>query len=536
MAARELGRGETADAVVVGGGPNGLVAAAVLARAGWDVVVVEANDRVGGAVRSAELWPRVTADLFSAFYPLAAASPAIRSLELERHGLTWTSAPTVLAHCADAADADCPVIHPDPETTAAALDAASPGDGQVWLDLCRQWRLVRSPVLGALTTPLPPVAQVLRVLCRLGTADALRLARMLLLPMSRLGDELFTGDAPKLLMAGNAMHADVPMDAAGSGLFGWLLAMLAQDVGFPVPRGGAGRLAEALAAAATSAGARIVTGDRVTSIVVGDGRALGVRTAAGHAVRARRAVLADVDAPTLFGELVGWAELPTRFRDDLARFQWDLPTVKVNWLVADGIPWTAREARSAGTVHVGAGLAGLVRWSGDLLTGRSPEQVFALVGQMTTADATRSPEGTESAWAYTHLPVGRTDAGDVDRVVERLEATVEAFAPGFGARVRGRVVQRPGDLYAQDRNLYQGAVNGGSAQLHQQLVFRPTLGRPETPLRGLYLAGASTHPGGGVHGGCGWIAATSALRAAGVRGAPRRWLAEAGMRVVYGDR
>jgi phytoene dehydrogenase-like protein len=527
---------ETVDAVVIGAGPNGLVASAALADAGWDVLTLEAQEHVGGAVRSAELWPGAVTDLFSAFYPLAAASPVIRRLELERHGLQWVQAPSVIAHLGDPQAEDCAVLHRDPNDTAAALDKYAPGDGEAWLTLFAQWQRLRDPLLAALFTPFPPVRSGARLLYRAGTHDALRLARMAATPVTRLTHELFSGEAAALLLAGNAMHADVPMNSAGSGLYGWLLAMLAQDVGFPVPRGGAGMLAEALAARGRSAGARIDTGQPVTKVLIRGGRAAGVRTAGGREVLARRAVLADVDAPRLFTDLVGLDFLPARLRDDLNRFEWDLPTVKLNWLVEGGIPWRAEAARAAGTVHVGTDLNGLARWSGDLASGREPEQVFALLGQMTTADPTRSAEGTESAWAYTHLPRDRYTAEDGDRLAERLEQVLEQFAPGFGERVSQRMIQRPGDLESADANLHHGAINGGTAQLHQQLIFRPAtgLGRAETVIDGLYLAGASAHPGGGVHGACGWIAARSALGANGRLGPVRRRTSRALMTRLYG--
>ncbi|MFN8077276.1 MAG: NAD(P)/FAD-dependent oxidoreductase [Kineosporiaceae bacterium] len=532
--------GEVVDAVVVGAGHNGLVAAAVLADAGWDVLVLEAGDTIGGAVRSARPWPDrpdAVVDLFSAFYPLAKASPVLARLELERHGLEWVTPAHVLAHVADPGEDDAPVIHLDPEATAAGFEAAHPGDGQTWLDLLAQWRTLREDMLWALFTAFPPVAPLTRLLARAGVGDALRLARTAVLPVTRLGEELFGGDGPRRLLAGNAMHADVPMIAPGSGLFGWLLSMLAQDVGYPVPRGGAGMLSQAIGRRAEAAGARIETGERVERVLVGGGRAMGVRTASGRLVRARRGVFADVAAPALFHDLVGEEHLPARLRSDLLRFEWDLPTVKLNWLVEGGIGWRAHSARTAGTVHVGTGVPGLCRWSSALASGTHPEETFALFGQMTTSDPTRSAPGTESAWAYTHLPRGATKA-DADRLVEQVEATMEAFAPGFHGRVVDRLVQLPGDLQGADANLVGGAINAGTAQLHQQLVFRPAsgLGRPETPIQGLYLAGASAHPGGGVHGACGWIAARSALRAAQpVIGPARRAVVRGAQALVYRD-
>jgi phytoene dehydrogenase-like protein len=516
--------GDQVDAVVIGGGPNGLVAAAALADAGWDVVVVEASDRVGGAVRSEERFAGYVTDVYSAFYPLGAASPVMRALELETHGLRWSHAPVVLTHPRDADEEDVATLHRDVEQTARALDGFAAGDGQTWLRLWDQWLHLREPLLDALFTSFPPVRAGLRLLQRTGTGDALRLARFLTLPAKRMGEELFRGEQARLLMAGNALHADVPFDAAVSGAYGWLLAMLAQDVGFPVPVGGAGELAGALARRARAAGAELVVGDAVEQVLVTAGRAAGVRTAGGRTWRARRAVVADVAAPTLYRRMLPRDALPPRLLEDLEHFQWDLPTVKVNWALGGPIPWRARQSRDAGTVHLGADEAGLVRWSADLATGAVPRRPFTLFGQMTTADPSRSPAGTQSAWAYTHLPRGVDDDESGLALAERVDALLEEHAPGFGGLVVGRDVQLPRDLAGHDANLVHGAVNGGTAQLHQQLVFRPVpgLGRPETVVPGLYLGSAGAHPGGGVHGACGWLAARAALAESGRLGGLRR--------------
>lgn len=516
----------TADAVVIGGGPNGLVAANALVDAGWDVLLLEAADEVGGAVRTAEVTaPGYRTDLFSAFYPLAAASPVIAGLELDRHGLAWRRAPAVLAHALD--DGSGGVLEDDAAGTAAGLDAESPGDGAAWLDLVDGWQRVRDDVLDALFTPFPPAASLVRLLRRSGVRGALDLARLAVLPVRRLGVERFRGRGAPLLLTGNALHADIPPDAAGSGLFGWLLAMLGQDVGFPVPRGGAGMLARALVDRFVAAGGQVAVGTPVAAVAVAHGRAVGVVTADGTRVRARHAVLADVAAPALYRDLLGPRHVPARLLDDLDRFAWDHPTLKVNWALERPVPWRMPAARRAGTVHLGVDLDGFVRAAADLSVGAFPERPFLLFGQMTTADPSRSPHGTESAWAYTHLPHVRASAGAVDAHVARMEAAVERAAPGFAGRVVARHVQGPADLEAADANLVGGAVNGGTSALHQQLVFRPVagLGRPETPVEGLYLASASAHPGGGVHGACGWNAARAALADAGRTGALRRLLA-----------
>jgi phytoene dehydrogenase-like protein len=516
-----------ADAVVIGGGPNGLVATCRLADAGWDVVLCEAADHVGGAVASTERTPGYVADLASAFYPLAAASPTLKRLDLGSHGLTWSHAPAVVAHPAGPDDERGAVLHRDPADTAAALDAAAPGDGETWLRLFEQWQRLRDPLLGVMLGPFPPVPAVLRLIRRMLPApEALRLARTLLLPVTQLGEELFQGRDGRLLLAGNAMHADIPAVAPGSGGFGWLLCMLGQDVGFPVPVGGAGMLATAIANRARAAGAEIRTGARVERVVVGGGRALGVVTADGHRIRARRAVLADVAVPTLYRELLPPGALPARTYADLELFTWDLPTVKLNWALDAPIPWHAKEARGAGTVHLGLDERALAPWSANLSAGLPDDGTFLLLGQMAVADPSRAPAGGDSVWAYSHLPRGPLAPGAALDLAERMEAAVEAHAPGFREHVVDRFVQGPAELEAMDANLVGGAVNGGTAQLHQQLIFRPVpgLGRPETPIVGLYLASAGTHPGGGVHGGPGDIAARVALRSARLGELPGRTL------------
>lgn len=505
----------SADAVVVGAGPNGLVAANALADAGWDVVLVEANDTVGGAVRTAEVTaPGFRNDLFSAFYPLAAASPVIQDLHLERHGLAWEQAPRVVTHVFP--DGSATPIERTPEATAAVLEEQAPGDGDAWLEMVEQWQEVRDPLLDALFTPIPPVKAGTTLARRLGTDGLLEFTRLALLPVTRLGEERFVGKGPRALLTGNAMHSDLPPDAAGSGLFGWLLCMLGQDVGFPTPRGGAQSLADAMERRFTATGGTVRTGARVEAVEVSGGRAVGVRLTSGERIGARRAVLADVDAPTLFNRLVGDEHLPEAYVRALSRFQWDHPTLKLNWALDGPIPWRSPEAVGAGTVHLGVGRHGFVDHSAALATGRVSREPFVLLGQMTTADPSRSPAGTESVWAYSHLShsLARDEVG-LEATADGMRRVIEEAAPGFAERVIAEHVQRPADLQAANSNLVDGAINAGTAHLHQQLVFRPAngLGRPETPVAGLFLAGASAHPGGGVHGACGWNAARAALGA-----------------------
>ncbi|TDV55086.1 phytoene desaturase family protein [Actinophytocola oryzae] len=508
------------DAVVVGAGPNGLVAANVLADAGWRVLVCEAAPAPGGGVSSSELAaPGYVADHCSAFHPLAAASPALLSLRLEDHGLRWRHAPAVLAHVFP--DGRHAVMSRRTEDTARSLGGFSPADEEAWHTEVAYWHRVRDDVLAALLTPFPPVRAGLRLARTLGAGDLLRLARMLTLPARTLADERFAGDGAKALVSGCALHTDLGPDDAAGGVFGWLLTMLGQDVGFPVPEGGAGRLTDALVSRLTSRGGRIDCARPVRSVVVAGGQALGVRDAAGELVRARRAVLADVPAPTLYRDLVGEAHLPARLVADLARFRWDHATVKVDWALSGPIPWSAGEVGGAGTVHLGADVNGMADFANDLACGRLPRDPFVLLGQMTTADPTRSPAGTEAVWAYTHAPRGLSwTSGLLAGVADRIEGLVEAQAPGFRSLVVGRAVTGPADFEAHNPSLVEGAINAGTSAIHQQLVFRPLpgLGRADTVVDRLFLAGAAAHPGGGVHGAAGANAARAALARNGVPG------------------
>jgi len=527
--------GSGVDAVVIGAGHNGLVAANLLADAGWEVLVCEATDYAGGAVRTTEaVAPGYRSDMFSAFYPLSVASPVIRSLELGDHGLSWTHAPDVLAHVFP--DDRCAVLSRDLDRTAASLDEFAAGDGDAWRELSAGWQRLEEPLLQALFTPLPALGPATRLLRRLGTGGALRMARLGLLPVRRLGEELFSGEGGTILLAGNALHADLPPEGAGSGAYGWLLAMLGQHHGFPVPVGGAGKLAEALVARLVSRGGTVRLASPVSRVEVRRGRAVGVQLASGERVAARRAVLADVPAPVLFEDLVGAGNLPPKFTDDLHRFQWDAPTLKVDWALRGPVPWIAEGARGAGTVHLGVDLDGLTRYATDLATRQPPEHPFILFGQMTTADATRSPAGTESAWAYTHLPHNiEFDDAVIAEQVRRLEAVLERHAPGFRDLVVGRIVQSPGRLQQENPALVYGAINGGTAQLHQQLILRPVPGLlgAHTPVDRLYLAGSSAHPGGGVHGACGSNAARTALSRNGALGGVRRGAQSLALRRIY---
>jgi phytoene dehydrogenase-like protein len=510
-------------AVVIGAGPNGLVAANLLADAGWDVVLLEANDVIGGAVRSTgEVADGFVHDTFSSFYPLAAVSPTIKALELGKYGLTWSNAPSPVGNPLFAGG--WALVHPDPTDTATAMDAQTPGDGQAWLDLYADWQRVGPAITQALLSPFPPVRAGLELLRHLLGPRGLKRLQLLIGPVRSVGDRRFSGEAAKLLLATNSQHADIAPTAPGSGLMGWLLVMIAQQYGYPVPRGGAGRLSQALADRFTARGGSIVCQARVEHIVIRDGRAVAVRTADGTEYAATHAVLADVSAPALYSDLIAPGDLPGNVKTRMRLFKWDPATVKVDWALSSPIPWRDSPELAPGTAHIADSVDDLRRWSSQLAASQVPDNPFLLMGQMTTADPTRSPLGTESAWAYTHVPQevvgdvsgrirGQWDEQDAELMAERIEARIEHYAPGFTSRISARRVMTPPELQRRDANLVGGAVNGGTSGLRQELVLRPMpgLGRAETAIKSLYLASASAHPGGGVHGACGSNAARAAL-------------------------
>jgi phytoene dehydrogenase-like protein len=522
------------DVVVIGAGPNGLVAANMLADAGLDTLVLEEQSEPGGAVRSGQSTvPGFEHDMFSAFYPFAVASPAIQQLQPEQWGVSWRRAPLAVAH--PTAEGPTAVLSTDLAETAASLDEFAPGDGAAWKRLYRMWEQIEDPFMDAFTTPLPPVRSTARLLGRLRLLGTLELARNALIPVRRFADENFDGPGGGLLLAGNALHADMTPEMPGSALFGLILCGIGQHHGFPVPEGGAGRLTGALVRRLIASSGEVRCASRVTQILVRDGRARGVRLDSGEEILARVAVLADVGAPQLYGELLHPRDTPARLVRQLPRFQYDNSTIKVDWALSGPIPWTSEPVRRAGTVHVAESLDFLSQTTGDLERQIIPERPFLILGQYSMTDPSRSPPGTETAWAYTHVPQsvksdargelsGVWDEAELANYANRIETEIERLAPGFRNLILGRCIYGPRELETSNRNLVGGAINGGTAKFHQQLIFRPLpgTGRPETGIAGLLLASASAHPGGGVHGAPGAIAANVLLRRHRLRRATHR--------------
>jgi phytoene dehydrogenase-like protein len=377
------------DAVVIGSGPNGLVAANLLADEGWHVVVLEEFSEPGGAVRSAELVERgFSNDVFSAFYPLAAVSPFLRRLRLEEHGLVWRAADVPVAH--PRRDGTCAYISRDLEETVANVESFADGDGDAYRELYDLWQRTGADLIGLLFDPFPPVKPVLRLIRALGYEEGMRYLRFMLMSTRRHGEELFGGDGGRRLLAANALHADLSPEAPPSAVYGLVLVGLAQQVGFPVPEGGAGGLSRALVRRLESKGGSVRCGMRATRIETRGGRAVAV-IAGEERFAARRAVVASCGAPQLYLELLD--EIPANLRRNLEKFQYDNSTVKVDWALDGPIPWTAEPARRAGTIHVAEGVDHLTKHSASLACREMPETPWLVLGQYSMFDPTRAPDG-----------------------------------------------------------------------------------------------------------------------------------------------
>ncbi|HLM49815.1 MAG TPA: NAD(P)/FAD-dependent oxidoreductase [Solirubrobacteraceae bacterium] len=500
-------------AVVIGSGPNGLSAAITLAEAGRDVLVLEAAAHLGGAVATAELTlPDFHHDVFSAVYPASVASPAFAGFELERHGLRWIQPHFCYAHPLPGGRAVA--LSRSVDDTCATLDALQPGDGDRWREFVAPYLQHFGAVRHTMLAGFPPVRGPAELAARMGVPGLLEFVRLLFAPAHALGDELFLADGARAWLYGPAVHGDVPPDGAGSAIAAAYLNLLGHAVGWPSPEGGAARLADALVGRLTELGGRTRTGARVTRVAVEGGRVTGVQTADGEAV-ATSLVVGDVTPDALLG-LTGDA-LPTRYARQLRRYRMGPATVKVDWALDGPIPWEAPEARRAGTVHVGGTERETLRATTHI-PGELAEQPFILLGQQSVHDASRAPAGKHTAWAYTHGPHEVDWAAQTDPHVERMEARIEEFAPGFRDRILARHVMGPAGLQERNPNLVQGDVGAGSYSL-DQVIFRPvpTLTPYRTPVRGLFMGSAATFPGGAVHGVPGRAAARMALAEARVR-------------------
>ena len=468
-------------AVVIGSGPNGLAAAITLARAGLEVEVHEAEEQGGGGLRSAELTlPGFVHDVCSSVHPLGFGSPFFRTLELD---VDWVQPDAPAAHPFD--NGSAVLLERSVAATAAGLGRDDVAYGRLVAPLVDSWPEVARAVLGP--HPVPPRA-LFRVRERLGTRGVAAAVRAGLSSARSLVEDQFADERTRAWFAGHAAHSMLPLERRPSAGFGLALAVLGHVVGWPFPRGGSQRLADALAAKLREVGGVIRTSSPVDSLPSAD------------------VVLTDVVPRELVRLAAG--RLPERYARQLGSYRHGPGAFKLDWALDGPIPWSAAECRRAGTVHLGGSLDEISASEWGAWRGRPAERPFVLLAQTSLFDPTRAPAGKHTAWAYCHVPTG-----SAEDMTERIEAQVERFAPGFRELVLGRHAMGPAELERRNRNLVGGDLNAGAMDLGQ-LLFRPVrkLVPYRTPLRGLYLCSAATPPGGGVHGMCGYSAARVALR------------------------
>jgi phytoene dehydrogenase-like protein len=464
------------DAVVVGAGPNGLAAAIALARAGRSVVVLEAADAPGGGCRSAALTlPGFVHDTCSAVHPMAAASPFLRTLPLADHGLEWVHPDVPSAHPLD--DGTAAVQERAVDATADALGADAAAYRRLMGPLARHADGLFGDLLGPAGVPRHPL-----LAARFGW-DAVRSAR-------GLADAHFVTPAARALVAGLAAHSVLPLERSPAAAVALMLGLAGHAVGWPFPRGGAQRLSDALVALLRSLGGAVETGRRVATV---------------HDLPPSRAVLLDV-TPRQVLALAGH-RLSPRLRRRLGRYRYGPGVFKVDWALAGPIPWRAAGCRRAGTVHVGGTFEEIAESEAAVWRGEHPDRPFVLLTQTTPFDPSRAPPGRHTAWGYCHVPHGsRAD------MTERIERQVERFAPGFRDLVLARHTSDTAAMERHNPNYVGGDITGGVADWWQ-LFTRPVAALdPYRLADGLYICSASTPPGGGVHGMCGYHAARSALR------------------------
>ena len=464
----------SAKACVVGSGPNGLAAAIVLAQAGLQVDVFEAETTTGGAVRTMELTlPGFLHDFGAAVLPLGAGSPFFSSLPLQDHGLEWVHSPAPLAHPLD--DGTAVVLERNLADATRSLGV----DGAAWDNLLHpfveHWSQFAPEVLG----PVSPFTQHPWLMARFGMNA--------LFPAKRIARR-FQSDRTRALFAGLAAHSFLALDEALSGAFGMLLAVPAHAVGWPIPRGGAQALTDALRQYLSNLGAKITTSCRIDSLAALSGYEI---------------ILCDL-TPRQLLKIAG-SQFSKSFTKQLEQFRYGPGVFKVDFALSAPIPWKASECLRAATVHLGGNFEDIAASEKAMRRGQHAGRPFILLAQPSIFDASRAPLGKHTAWAYCHVP----NASQMD-MLPRIEDQIERFAPGFREVVMARRVFCPAELEAMDANLIGGDIAGGAMDV-RQFLFRPTHRHYRTSAKGVYICSSSTPPGGGVHGMCGFHAARAAL-------------------------
>jgi phytoene dehydrogenase-like protein len=472
-------------ACVIGAGPNGLAAAIVLAQAGLQVDVLEAESTPGGAARTLELTlPGYWHDFGSAVYPLGAGSPFFSSLPLTNHGLEWIHSPAALAHPLD--DGTAVILERDLDVTKDSLGI----DGPAWDKLMRPFVERWSELAPEILRPVSFVPRHPWLMARFGMV-ALRSARSVA--------RRFRSQRPRALFAGLAAHSFLSLDEPLSAAFAIMMAVPAHAVGWPIPRGGAQSLTNALCGFLSTFGSKVSTSTPVQSLA-----------ALANVFPNYDLLVCDLTPRQLVK--VGGQRLSDIYKRRLGRYRYGAGVFKVDYALDAPIPWKAHDCLRAATVHLGGSFEEIAASEKAVRIGEHAERPFVLLAQPSLFDSSRAPEGKHTAWAYCHVPNGSRV-----NMLDKIEDQIERFAPGFHDCVLARRVFSPADLESMDANLVGGDIGGGTMDI-RQFLFRPTWRHYVTSARDIYICSASTPPGGGVHGMCGYHAAKTALsRLRGVR-------------------
>jgi phytoene dehydrogenase-like protein len=463
------------DAIVVGAGPNGLAAGIELARAGKRVRIYEASDCVGGGARSANLTlPGFTHDICSAVHPLAVSSPFFTRLDLAKYGLQFIEPPAALAHPFDNGTAI--LLKRSVEITGQQLGRDAERYRKLMQPLVNNWSTLSREILGPMRIPRHPF-----VLARFGL-QAIR-------PAEGFVKSHFNELRTRAFFAGLAAHSSLALDQLGTAAFGLVLGTLGHAAGWPIPRGGAQTISDALATHFNELGGEIITGAHIKSI---------------KELPPARCVLFDV-TPRQLIQILG-DSAPPRFKAKLERYRYGPGAFKMDWALDGPVPWTATECKQAATIHLGGSLEAILESEKAAWEGQFNKKPFLLVAQPSLFDPTRAPAGKHTLWAYCHVPNGSTHD-----MSELIEDQIERFAPGFRKLILARSVMSPAELESHNPNLVGGDINGG-AHIVSQMFTRPTIRTYSTPIDGVYICSSSTPPGGGVHGMCGYHAARVALK------------------------
>ena len=464
------------DAIVIGTGPNGLAAAITLARAGWDVLLREGAPTIGGSCRSAQLTlPGFVHDICSTVHAMADLSPFMRSVPLANHGLELIRPRAAYAQPQD--DGTALAVYQSVEQTAHAMEEDANGYRSLMEPLAKHWQEYGDMLLGPPRIPKHPM-----LMAKFGTKG--------IQSASGLARRVFRTDGARALFGGVAAHSVIPLEWKASAAFGLVLNLAAHAGGWPLARGGSQAVADALASYFMSLGGQIDTNAPVNDL---------------RELPRARAILCDL-TPRQFIRIAGKV-LPHSYIRRLQRYRYGPGAFKLDWALSAPIPWLAPRCKEAGTIHLGGTLEELVASERAPWEGRISENPYVLLVQASLFDPTRAPPGKHTAWAYCHVPNGCT----ID-MTDRIEEQIERFAPGFRGLILARSVMSPAALERHNPNIVGGDVGGGAQNL-SQLFTRPIFrfNPYTTPIPGLYLCSASTPPGGGVHGMCGYWAARSAL-------------------------